>query len=284
MHFDRTLSISDSDTSWTDSFQRQLFEERENMIEHDYYHYEYRLCSCIFHGDIDSLREILTEIPPDYQGRLSDIPIRNEINRGIVAITLISRSAILAGVFYEEALLLSNHYINQLETIHTYDEAFQLCAQAAIQFCQMVSSQNHNRQNLKLHSIPDTSPNLHIEQCKNYIFSHIQGKITVQEIADAIGLEANYLSTLFHKQMNITIKQYIMEQKINVAKKMLMYSPFSYIEISTYLGFSSQSHFGAEFKKYTELTPKQFRIRYQKKDEAGEDQQDISSYLPSQIS
>ncbi|WP_157154282.1 helix-turn-helix domain-containing protein [Brachyspira murdochii] len=40
---------------------------------------------------------------------------------------------------------------------------------------------------------------------------------------------------------------------------MLKYSDFSYLEISTYLNFSSQSHFIRVFKKYKNMTPKKYR-------------------------
>ena len=43
---------------------------------------------------------------------------------------------------------------------------------------------------------------------------------------------------------------------------MLIYSPYSYIEISSYLGFSSQSHLGKQFKAITGMTLKQFRDAY----------------------
>lgn len=45
-------------------------------------------------------------------------------------------------------------------------------------------------------------------------------------------------------------------------KYLLAYSPYSYIEIATYLGFSSQSHLGKVFKKYTGMTLRQYRGKY----------------------
>lgn len=41
-----------------------------------------------------------------------------------------------------------------------------------------------------------------------------------------------------------------------------MHSPYSYIEIATYLGFSSQGHPGKVFKKYTGMTMRQYREKY----------------------
>ena len=44
---------------------------------------------------------------------------------------------------------------------------------------------------------------------------------------------------------------------VSLTKNLLTYSPYSYIEIATYLGFSSQSHLGKVFKKYTDMTLRQ---------------------------
>ena len=49
---------------------------------------------------------------------------------------------------------------------------------------------------------------------------------------------------------------------VSLTKNLLTYSPYSYIEIATYLGFSSQSHMGKVFKKYTDMTLRQYRERY----------------------
>lgn len=47
-----------------------------------------------------------------------------------------------------------------------------------------------------------------------------------------------------------------------IFKHLLAYSPYSYIEIAAYLGFSSQSHLGKIFKKYTGMTLRQYREKY----------------------
>ena len=55
--------------------------------------------------------------------------------------------------------------------------------------------------------------------------------------------------------MNVTIGAYIMQCKLEEAKSMLTYSNKSIAEISSYLGFSSQSYFQNVFKKYFGTTP-----------------------------
>ena len=113
------------------------------------------------------------------------------------------------------------------------------------------------------HEIPE---NRHISRCKDYIFTHLHGKITVQEIAEAIGLEPNYLSALFRKEEHTTLKAYIMHEKVSLIKNLLVYSQYPYAKIAAYLGFASQSHMSKCFRIETGMTPGQYRNAYQRED------------------
>ena len=61
-------------------------------------------------------------------------------------------------------------------------------------------------------------------------------------------------------------RSYIQNQKINAVKNLLTYSQYSYIEIATYLGYSSQSHLGKIFKEKTGYTLRQYRNQCSKKE------------------
>lgn len=77
-----------------------------------------------------------------------------------------------------------------------------------------------------------------------------------------MGMNPGYLSELFHKCEGMSIKNFILREKIGLAKNMLTYSGYSYIEIAAYLGFSSQSHLGKQFKKLTGFTLSEYRNTY----------------------
>ena len=72
-------------------------------------------------------------------------------------------------------------------------------------------------------------------------------------------MSPSYLSTLFKKEMGMSITAYIMEKKMEAARNMLKYSDYSYSEISSILAFSSQSHFIRAFKKHNGDTPRAYR-------------------------
>ncbi len=90
--------------------------------------------------------------------------------------------------------------------------------------------------------------------------------MTIKTIAEDLNLNGNYLAEIFKKQENISIPNYILKEKINLSKNLLIYSNFSYVAIATNLGFSSQSYFIQKFSEQTGLTPKKFRNMYGKKE------------------
>ena len=236
-------------------FYTTVFENVENGFAHNPYNHEVRECACIRRGDVEGLRRVLSEVYPGRYGKLAEDPIRQAINLGIVTITLASRAAIDGGLHYETSFYLSDVFIQQMETCHDVITIESLYRNAELQYAQLV----HELLNKKERDMSEME-NRHISHCKDYVFAHLHEKLTVREIAAAIGLEANYLSALFRKCEKVTLKEFILHEKIELAKNLLAYSDYSYIHIATSLGFSSQSHMGAEFKKVIGMTPRAYRI------------------------
>lgn len=78
-------------------------------------------------------------------------------------------------------------------------------------------------------------------------------------IAKEIGYDYSYLSNLFSSVEGITIEKYIINQKIEKAKELLVYNELTLNEISYKLGYSSVQHLSTQFKKITGLTPSYFK-------------------------
>ncbi len=68
-----------------------------------------------------------------------------------------------------------------------------------------------------------------------------------------------YLSNIFSAVKGITIQQFIIIHKIELAKELLMYDELNLTEISYKLNYSSVAHLSNQFKKITGLTPTQFK-------------------------
>ena len=103
---------------------------------------------------------------------------------------------------------------------------------------------------------------LHVRKCIDYIYDNLHKNLSIKDIAELFNLNPSYLSKLFLKETGTTIKDFVINAKIQTAKNMLKYSEFSYLDISLALGFSSQSAFISVFKKVTGITPKKYKEEY----------------------
>ena len=74
-----------------------------------------------------------------------------------------------------------------------------------------------------------------------------------------VDYDYSYLSNLFSSVEGITIEKYMIEQKVEKVKELLVYDELSLGEISFRLGYSSVQHLSLQFKKVTGLTPSHFR-------------------------
>jgi AraC-like DNA-binding protein len=78
-------------------------------------------------------------------------------------------------------------------------------------------------------------------------------------ITSALNKDYNYLSSLFSSVVGLTIEKYIIHQKIERVKELLVYDELNLSEISFQLGYSSVAHLSSQFKKVTGLTPSRFK-------------------------
>lgn len=104
-----------------------------------------------------------------------------------------------------------------------------------------------------------------IEKIKNIVIEHVHhGSINVQHnfseiLSKNLNKDYSYLSGLFSEVESITIEKYIINQKIEKAKELIIYNEMNVSEIAIQLGYSSVAHLSAQFKKVTGLTPSHFK-------------------------
>jgi AraC family transcriptional regulator len=86
-----------------------------------------------------------------------------------------------------------------------------------------------------------------------------------KEIISETGLSYQYVSSLFSSTEGITIEKFIISQKIEKVKELLVYDELTLSEIAYKLGYSSVQHLSNQFKKITGLTPTYFKRLKEKK-------------------
>ena len=104
-----------------------------------------------------------------------------------------------------------------------------------------------------------------IEKIKNIIveqvyYTEIDEKHNFSVIlSKKLNKDYSYLSGLFSEIEGTTIEKYIINQKIEKVKELIIYDEFNLSEIAFQLGYSSVAHLSAQFKKVTGLTPTHFK-------------------------
>jgi AraC family transcriptional regulator len=112
--------------------------------------------------------------------------------------------------------------------------------------------------------LDDTRQKL-IEKIKNIIVEQVHYSEADERqnfsaiLAKKTHKDYSYLSGLFSQVEGVTIEKYIINQKIEKVKELLIYDELSLSEIAFQLGYSSVAHLSAQFKKIIGLTPSAFK-------------------------
>ena len=81
----------------------------------------------------------------------------------------------------------------------------------------------------------------------------------MEDVAHEVGLSRVYFSNKFSKELGFSVGSFIRRCKLEEARSLLLYTDKSIAHISSYLGYSSQSHFQNLFREQFGMTPKQCR-------------------------
>jgi AraC family transcriptional regulator len=84
---------------------------------------------------------------------------------------------------------------------------------------------------------------------------------TLSQLAAEVGVHPIYLARSFRKHYRCTVGEYVRRLRIETACREISVSRKSLSEIATASGFYDQSHFSNAFKRYTGMTPAEFRAR-----------------------
>lgn len=212
---------------------------------------EQTITNIVRRGDCASLKKWVSSAPAVRGGTLASEQLRQMKNTFIVTATLVSRSAISGGMDIEDALSLSDSYIQKCELLNRLDSISNLQYHMVLDYTERVEK-------IRIGSTPSKL----VIDISNYVQHHISEPVNIQALAKAMYLSRTRLSVKFKEQTGMTLTDFILKEKINEAKRLLRYTDKSLSSISAYLAFSSQSHFSRTFRKYASLTPNEYRQKY----------------------
>lgn len=104
----------------------------------------------------------------------------------------------------------------------------------------------------------------------NYIERNHAKKLSLQQVAAYAGYSPSYYSRLFREELGCTFGSFLNQLRVDKSKALLLSTTLSGAEISGLVGFEDQSYFSRVFKRYTGVTPDQYRKRKRRIDDARE--------------
>lgn len=109
---------------------------------------------------------------------------------------------------------------------------------------------------------PYEGKNAMILQAEQFIKAHLKEGTTLSSLADYLHVNKSYLATLFKQEMNLTVMEFITQERIREAKRLLLNTDMRVCEIYEEVGYQSDKYFIAVFKGMEGITPLAFRKKY----------------------
>lgn len=100
---------------------------------------------------------------------------------------------------------------------------------------------------------------LHVQKAIEYVYEHYHEKLSLCALARHLQINQCYLSSLFRQETGMTFSQFVNQVRVEKSKEYLRQTDNSILDIALEVGFSNQNYFATVFKKFTGMTPNEYR-------------------------
>lgn len=178
--------------------------------------------------------------------RVSD-PVRNIKNYSIIVNTLLRKSAEQGGVHPLYIDGVSTDFAKRIELIKSVEEGISMHHEMIDRYCNLV----------KTHSMKKLSPL--VQKVIALVDYDITSDLSLSSQAEMLNVNASYLSTLFKKEMGLTLTEYVTKKRIEHASFLLTTTNLQIQTVAQNCGIYDVNYFTKMFKKHTGKTPKEHR-------------------------
>lgn len=246
-----TSSVPGASTqiSLTDaSLLEETYQTKEDEQHNQTYAIEEQILRLVRTGNYRGFKNIEFSDSNYHLGVTGSTALRQLKNDIIITTTICTRAAIEGGLDYDSAYQLSDYFIQSSERLNSIERLYDLLSKVGYSFAEKVAN-----------SKAPVSTDGCIQKAIRYIQQNTNQHLTVGDVAAYVGFSKSYFSSYFKKTLGFSVSAFILRCKLEEGKELLQYTNKSISTISTFLCFSSQSHFQTAFKKQFGMTPNECR-------------------------
>lgn len=211
------------------------------------YRFENELMEAVALGQIHKETQLFSSLSENhFEKRVAD-PLRNAKNYSIIMNTLLRKAAERGGVHPMHLNTLSSSFAEKIEALPSQADHFDLMLEMFRSYCRLV----------RKHTMQGMSPI--VRKAVLMIDADISANLSLATLAQAQNVSSGYLATVFKRETDKTVSEYIRERRIKQAKHLLVTTNLQIQTIALHCGIMDVQYFTKIFKKETGKTPKEYR-------------------------
>lgn len=180
------------------------------------------------------------------EARVAD-PVRNIKNYCIIMNTLLRKAAEEGGVHPLYLDSVSSDFARRIELLSSTAAAQKLMDEMMSGYCRLVKKNSLGR-----YSVP-------VRKTLACIDADLASDLSLSSLAAMQNISPGYLSSLFKKEMGQTLTDYVNSRRVDQATRMLRSGTLQVQTVAQYCGIPDVNYFSKLFKRYTGVSPKEFR-------------------------
>lgn len=174
-------------------------------------------------------------------------PLRNAQNMCIVLNTQLRHAMEERRIHPYRLDTVSTEIARQIEMLKNQDEVLQFFSQIIRRYCELALEKNY------AHLEPFS------RQAVVYIKTHLTDNLSVRSTAEALLVNANYLSGKFHREVGMTFTDFVNRERTEQAASLLRHTNMQIQQIAAAVGYNNTSYFAKQFLRFFDLTPRAYR-------------------------
>lgn len=182
----------------------------------------------------------------DFDPRSKD-PLRNFQNYCIIMNTQMRHALEECHIHPYQLDMVSHDIGMQIERMTSIGDAEKIITKIIKNYCRLVQE----------NAYPNLKRLIHLTV--TYIKDHLADSITIKETARALSVNANYLSTVFHRETGMTFIDFVNEERLKQAAHFLKYTNMQIQQIAYSVGYNNTSYFSKLFRERYGCAPREFK-------------------------